>query len=261
MLHKCKTLGHYQLECLDGSLGHVRDFYFDDERWTIRYLVADTGNWLRGRQVLISPHSLEQAIKEDKRIAVNLTKRQIEESPSLTTDQPISRQFEERYAMHFGWGGYWGGPLAWGAFPFPGAVPVMAPEPPQVAPPEETAAAEEFGDRHLRSTEEVTDYGIQASDGEIGHVHDFVLDDTSWAIRYLIIDTSNWWIGKKVLISPDWIDEVSWAESKIFVDLTREAIQDAPEYSEEALITRDYEADLHGHYRREPYWAGVDDEG
>jgi hypothetical protein len=107
----------------------------------------------------------------------------------------------------------------------------------------------------LRSTHEVTDYHIQAADGEIGHVEDFIIDDETWAIRYLIIDTRNWLPGKKVLVSPQWIERVSWSERKVFVNHTREIIRQSPEYTEESLLTRDYESVLHRHYNRQGYWV------
>ncbi|MEP6704398.1 MAG: PRC-barrel domain-containing protein, partial [Acidobacteriota bacterium] len=96
---------------------------------------------------------------------------------------------------------------------------------------------------------------IQGTDGEIGHVEDFVIDDETWAIRYLVIDTRNWWPGKKVLISTKWIESVSWSDSKVFVSLTKEAIKKSPEYTDESLLTRDYENALHGHYDRSGYWV------
>ena len=88
-------------------------------------------------------------------------------------------------------------------------------------------------------------------DGEIGHVEDFIIDDETWAIRYLIVDTHNWWPGKKVLVSPQWIERVSWGERKVFVNLSREAIKQSPEYTDESLLTRDYEIGLHRHYNRQ----------
>ncbi len=228
-------------------MGKVNDFYFDDQHWTIRYLVADTGNWLAGQQVLISPHALVAAIKEDQHIAVDLSRKQIEDSPSLTSDKPVSRQFEKDYYGYYGWTPYWGGPQAWGYYPMP--VPVSPAEPHSDAP-------EKDWDSHLRSMREVTGYSIQATDGEIGHVEDFILDDETWTIRYLIVDTRNWWPGKKVLVSPRWIDKVSWSDSKVFINLPREAVKQSPEYTEESLITRDYETALHRHYQIEGYWTG-----
>jgi hypothetical protein len=226
-------------------MGKVRDFYFDDQHWTVRYLVADTGNWLTGRQVLISPHALVAAIKEDEHIAVDLTKKQIEDSPALASDKPVSRQFELDYYGHYGWSPYWVGPFAWGHYPAPMRVGKEEAK---------SSAPEKAWDPHLRSMREVTGYPIQAADGEIGHVEDFVLDDETWTIRYLIVDTRNWWPGKKVLVSPRWIERVSWSAFKVVVNLPRETIKQSPEYTEKSLITRDYETALHRHYHLEGYW-------
>lgn len=246
MLHRLKTLKEYKLDSLDGEMGHVNDFYFDDQHWTIRYLVADTGSWLRGRQVFISPHSLVAAIKEEKHIAVDLTRKRIEESPSLASDKPVSRQFEMDYYGYYGWAPYWGGSLAWGHYPVPMALMDPAGD--------KSNSPEKEWDSHLRSMQEVTGYSIQADDGMIGHVEDFILDDETWTIRYLIVDTRNWWPGKKVLVSPHWIDKVSWSDSKVFIHLPCDAIKRSPEYTEESLITRDYETALHRHYQINGYW-------
>jgi sporulation protein YlmC with PRC-barrel domain len=246
MLSKAKTLKGYKLDSLDGEFGEVKEFYFDDRHWTVRYLVADTGNWLTGRQVLISPYALVAAIKAEQHIAINLTKKQIEDSPVLSTDKPVSRQFEEAYYGYHGWPIYWGGPFMWGTYPY-------------IARDRESwktsTQGEKAWDPHLRRTDDVSGYEIQANDGEIGHVEDFVIDDETWTIRYLVVATRNWWPGKKVLVSPRWIERVSWDESKVFVNLSREAIKRSPEYTEAALLTRDYEAGLHRHYDRQGYWA------
>lgn len=246
MLIKAKTLEGYKLDSLDGEFGEVKEFYFDDRHWTIRYLVAHTGTWLTDRQVLISPHALVAAIKVEQRITVDLSKKQIENSPPLSSDKPVSRQFEESYYGYYGWPMHWNGPYMWGSYPY-------------IPRDRETwkvpAQGEKAWDAHLRSTDNVRGYEIQALDGEIGHVEDFVIDDETWAIRYLIVGTRNWWPGKKVLISPQWIESVSWSESKVFVNLSRAAIKQSPEYTEAALLSRDYEAGLHRHYNRQGYWS------
>lgn len=245
MLYKVKTLKGYKLDSLDGAIGGVEDLYFDDLHWTIRYLVADTGHWLKGRKVLISPYALFTIDPEKHQIAINLRQKEIEDSPSLESDEPVSKQFEEAYYSHYGWPFYWGGPLMWGPFPT------------IHFDPEEWLKAQQLErswDPHLRSTRAVSGYHILAQDGEVGHVDDFILDDTTWAIRYLVIDTRNWWPGKKVLIAPEWIERVSWSESQVVLKISRERIQGAPEYSEEALVTRDYEDMLHRHYDRQGYW-------
>lgn len=246
MLIKAKTLTGYKLHSLDGEIGKVKEFYFDDHYWTIRYLAADTGNWLTDNQVLISPYALGTVNKEEQNIAVNLTKKQIEDSPSLDSDKPVSRHFEEAYYGHYGWPAYWSGGYMWGTYP----NIVRNPESWR-----ESTKDEKAWDLHLRSTHDVSGHNVQAKDGEIGHVDDFIIDDETWAIRYLVIDTRNWWPGKKVLISPLWIERVSWKESKVFVNLLREAIRQSPEYTEELLLTRDFEEGLHRHYDCQGYWV------
>jgi hypothetical protein len=246
MLIKAKTLEGFKLQSLDGEIGKVREFYFDDKYWTIRYLVADTGGWLEDRKVLISPYAMVSVIKEKQHIAINLTRKQIENSPSLDSDKPVSRQFERDYHTHYGWPVYWNGPYVWGSYPY------------IVRDPEEwrkSSGGKKPWDPNLRSTHDVIGHHIQAADGEIGHVEDFAIDVETWAIRYLTVDTRDFWPGKKVLISPQWIERISWDELKVFVNLTREAIKQSPEYTEESSLTRYYEAKLHQHYGRPGYWV------
>jgi hypothetical protein len=248
MLNTAKTVKGYGLNSLDGEIGTVKEFYFDDQYWAVRYLVAETGRWLPGRQVLISPHALGVIDGEKHDIAVKLTKKQIELSPDLSVDKPVSRQFEDDYYGYYGWPTYWSGNYMWG--PYPGLVRDSDRERGLPRP-------QEMGNPHLRSTHEVTGYHISASDGEIGHVSDFIIDDETWAIRYLIVDTLNWWPGKKILLAPQWIERVSWGESKVVVDLTREMIKRSPEYDESAALTRPYESKLHEHYGRRGYWDEI----
>jgi hypothetical protein len=244
ILSKATTLTSYKLQSLDGEIGSAKDFYFDDHYWTIRYLVADTGEWLVSRQVLISPHSLAGVDSDKGSISVKLTKTEIEHSPSLNRDKPVSRQFEQEYSVFFGLPMYWG-------FPKGAKGQAQSGEP-----------AKKQDDPDLRSTHDVSGHHVEAVDGEIGHVDDFIIDDETWAIRYLIVDTKDWLPGKKVLISTKWIERVSWSEKQVVVDLTREAIRQAPEYAEAPSLTRDEEVALHRHYRRPGYWqveaGGVD---
>jgi len=227
MLSKIKTIKGYRLDGLDGEIGKVKEFYFDDTYWTIRYLVADSGNWLSDRQVLISPHALLAVNKEEQNIDINLTKKQIEDSPPLESDKPVSRQYEKAYHMYYGWPMYWVGPNMWGRYPY-----IERDREKWV----ESTSAEEKWDPHLRSTNAVSGYHVQACDGEIGNLEDFIIDDEAWVIRYLIINTRNWWPGKVVLVSPKLIERVSWSELKVFVNLTREAIRQSPKYTESVLV-------------------------
>ena len=244
MLRLARDLSGYKLSARDGEIGKVQEFYFDDQSWAVRYLIADTGDWLTGRQVLISPYSLDPCREDPKVVPVDLTRKQIENSPSLEAHKPVSRQYELQYYPYYGLPAYWDGPYMWGAGPYPEIGSGWS----------EKIHHTGTDDPHLRSTNDVSGRAIQAQDGEIGHVDDFVVDDEVWAIRYLIVDTRNWWPGKKVLISTRWIERISWEEAKVFISLTRETIKHAPEYTEEALITRDYEKKLHRHHNREGYW-------
>ena len=249
MLISAKTLRNYTLDSLDGEIGRAKDFLFDDRHWTIRYLVAETGHWLPERQVLLSPYSIvaenETENANRRALAIHLTKKQVEASPSLESDAPVSRQFESNYYGYYGWPTYWGGIYAWGA------VPYIERDSSRWA---SYPAAEQNGDAHLRSVHEISRYHIEAADGRVGHVEDVIVDDETWTIRYLVIDTHSWWPGKKVLISPRWATRISWEDQTLFLDHTRAAIKASPEYTEEALITREYENTLYSHYDRLGYW-------
>lgn len=251
MLCKAKALKGYTLASLNGKIGEVKEFYFDDRHWTIRYLVAETGNWLTDRQVLISPYALVEVNTQEQLITINLSKKQIEESPALSSDKPVSQQFELDYYGYYDWPMYSNGADIWGASPY-----IMR----NLENQRESGRGENSWDPHLRSTHEVNGYHIQALEGEIGHVEDFIIDDETWTIRYLVVDTRNWWPGKKVLVSPQWIERVSWSESKIYVDLPLESIKQSPEFTKESLLTRDYETILHIHYSRKVYWKDIPSE-
>ena len=190
MLVKAKTLNGYKLHSLDGIIGSAKGFYFDDRHWAIRYLVANTGNWLTGRKVLISPYSLNRVDTAAEAISVQLTKNQIEASPSIDSEEPVSRQFEESYYGYYGYPNYWIGQSMWGYNPYP--------ERDHSKWGSHVDTANKW-DSHLRSTHAVTGYRLLALDGEIGHVEDFVIDDETWAIRYLTVSTTGFWPGKKYL--------------------------------------------------------------
>ncbi len=244
MLRNVTQLEGFVIHATDGELGTVYQLYFDDETWVIRYLTVELG-WLGGRRVLISPLSVTHVDWMDKRLDVALTKEQVRNSPNIDTDKPVSRQHEIAYSGYYGYPYYWAGPCMWGPSSYPGGVMTA----PKVDP-----IPSDSKDSHLRSTKEVTGYHIEATDGEIGHIGAFIVDDAAWAIRYIEVATKNWWPGKKVLVSPAWIERVSWEDSKVYVGLSREAIQSAPEFVEFTEITREYEDRLYCHYGRPPYW-------
>ncbi|MDI1250346.1 MAG: PRC-barrel domain-containing protein [Lacunisphaera sp.] len=224
MLHNIKELYGHKLAASDGDIGHVQDFYFDDQTWVIRYLVADTGSWLTGRQVLVTPHAFGEWDRQEKTLQVKLSKKQIENSPSIDTHQPVSRQYEEEYYRYYGWPTYWNGDAMWG----PGGYPLANPTAPVqggVLPKHHHRA-----EKHLRSAHAVTGYQIQTAEGAIGTVSGFMVDDRSWAIGELAVDAGHWYAGKEVLIPTGKVERISYEDSAVFVSLTKADIQHTAEH-------------------------------
>lgn len=230
MLFTTKTLNGDPIRARDGDVGTVKDVYFDDEKWAVRYLVVDTGGWLPGKKVLISPAAVLRGGDVDA-IRVSLTREQVKAAPDVDTDAPISRVLEAAQARHYGYPYYWSGPLLWGVGTLPVGVPPDGIR--QKAPvlPEremEEAARIQAAESHLRSSAEVIGYSIRATDGEIGHVEDFLVDTESWAIAGVVVDTRNWLPGGKVVVSPDQVIEIDWEARQAGLGLTREQIRSAP---------------------------------
>jgi len=272
MLRKLNDLIGYTIAASDEEIGRVDDFYFDERTWDIRYLVVDTGPWLFGRKVLISHESLGQPFWENETFPINLTKEQIENSPSIDLAKPVSRQEQTELHSHYEWPMYWlaasgaagGSPIPVGGYN--GVSPAVAVAPASIAAASATVEAEteavtehaesteESAKSMLRSAKEVIGYHIAANDGDIGHVEDFFADDSEWHIHYMMIDTRNWLPGRKVLIAPKWTQSVNWSESKVHIDMTQQQVQESPEYNPTTQIERTYETALHTYYGYPGYW-------
>lgn len=253
MSRKASTLKKSIVFATDGEIGHVKDVYFDEHAWGIRYLVVETGTWLESRKVLISPYSVIQPLADDGTIHVSLTREQVRNSPDIDTHKPVSRQQESEYLGYYGYPTYWGEGDLWGIGGFPFMPPVVLPDYTERHERGENKVNPD--DVYLRSIETVTGYHIEAGDGSIGHIDDFIFDDMSWAIRYFVIDPRNWLPGgKKVLIATYWIVRFDWMERKAFITLTRDAIKNSPPYDESVELVRDYEVSLHGMHGRTGYW-------
>ena len=225
MLQSIKQLYGEKLGASDGEIGRVKDFYFDDQNWTVRYLVADTGTWLASRQVLLSPHAIGKLYEDGKVLLVKLTRKQIENSPAIETHKPVSRQFEEEYHSYYGWPYYWEGDGLWGgmrSFPILEELPKFLTGGQASNPPHKRA------DAHLRSTQAVKGYHLQATDGIVGHVCDFMMDNESWAISQIVVKTGHRFTGKEVLLPTSKISRISYEESTVFVNLTKEAVEQSP---------------------------------
>lgn len=249
MKHNIKSLTGFTMGATDGEIGKVKEFYFDDESWVVRYLIVDTGNWLFGRVVLISTQAIISANWDEKIFFVNLTKEQIKNSPDINTDLPVSRQEEIKLQKYYPWVQYWGTGYYGGG----GDALAISPGPltlglPKTKLTEEETESEKNADKHLRSTKKVTGYAIEAMDGEIGEIEDFIVNETNWEIDFLLIDTGKWLPDKKVLISPKLINKIDWETSTASVETTVTFIKDSPEYDPSHLINVVELDKLHEHY-------------
>ncbi len=248
MYRSLEELRGYEVHATDGVIGKVKDMFFDDSGWEVRWLVVDTGNFLPGRKVLVPPSEVDKPDWESQLFPVDLTKQQIKESPTIDDKKPVSRQQEFQLTKFFGWHPYWvRGPLE-------GAVPPQdEPGGATDQPPHddvETPEVEPSSESHLRSIDEVRGYHIQAEDGDVGHIQDFIVNDDKWSIRYLVIDTRNLIPGKKVLLATSWVHSVSWEESTAFVSVKRQAVKDSPEFDPTKPINKEYEDTLYDYYGR-----------
>jgi len=223
MLRSIKQSYGDKLGASDGEIGQVKDFYFDDKHWAVRYVVADTGSWMPGRLVLISPHAFDRFPQSGKILPVNLTRKQIEESPAIEAHKPVSRQYEEEYYRYYGWPYYWQGNEVWGMSGFP--ILSKKSKPFRGEPSTKSGTKPERLDVHLQSAQAVIGYQIQTGEEIAGYVTDFMMDDKSWVICHLVVNTGNRFSGKKVFLSPSQVDRVSWDESKLFVNVTRKVVE------------------------------------
>lgn len=242
MLRSANELIGYHLLTSDDEEGVVKDLLFDDKSRIVRYLVVRTGNWLTGKEVLVSPVSVREADHQTKSIRSVLTAHKIGKAPGIETDLPVSRQQEEELVSYYHWPTYW--------------APVALPDAPTapVGTHNGESGARDTWDSHLRSVREVTGYSIECIGDEMGHVEDLIADIDSWVIRYLVIDTRDWLPGKKVIVSCEWLTDVRWSERTVHVDLTRKQIETAPPFDPRTPVNREYEARLYDFYGRPTYW-------
>ncbi|MDO8301322.1 PRC-barrel domain-containing protein [Lacisediminimonas sp.] len=234
MLRSLKALDGFKIAATDGELGRVKDIYFDDQNWTVRYFEVDTGGWLSGRIVLLSPASVTGIDWKEKSLRVQLTRRQLEDSPGLDSALPVSRQHELALSHYYGYPHYWNGPFIWGYTAFPMLIDPIPYDPATdqlASQPMDEQPAE--GDPHLRTKDEVIGYQIEASDDVVGHVDDFLFDERDWSIRLMVVDTGDWLPGRHVLISPALIRTLSWEEKSVRVRATRSEIESSTEYDSE----------------------------
>ena len=250
MLRHESEIDGYAIHASDGLIGTVSDFLFDDATWLVRWLVIDTGSWLPGRKVLLPPSALAEVNHMGRQFSVRLTKQQVKECPEAESDRPVSRQMETKIYSYYGWSPYWGNGsyMGYGGGYLGGSV--ATPPSPQLMQRETEIddARRRKDDPALRSANEITGYHIHASDGEIGHVEDFLIEDDDWSIHYLVVDTTNWWPDKKVLISPLSVRKIEWTGRQVSLGADRQKVKDSPAYDPSMTVDPVYEKNFHKHY-------------
>lgn len=247
MLWNASAINDYTIEATDGAIGTISDFLFDDAGWSVPWVVVDTGNWLAGRKVILPTSAFGHPDPDKQAFAVNLTRQQVDASPVIGSEHGLSRQAETSIYDHYGLSPYWSGSYLggyrgpFGSTPFP------------VAGTEEQnrEIADAEHDRYnpsLRSFKLVTGYHVESRDGDIGHVEDFLVEDADWSIHFLVIDTRNWWPGKRVLISPRSVLEIDWQTRMMTLDVDRQKVKDGPAYDPSTVLDKTFEQHLHRHY-------------
>jgi len=253
VLRNTSAIKGYVIAAKDGHLGTVSDFLFDDVAWLIRWLVVDTGTWLSGRKVLLPASVLGHLDSERSEFFVRLTKQEVKDSPNIDTKRPVSRQMEASVYDYYGWSPYWISGLYMGGYGYGygygngtmGPLPIRD----STRRDEDIAASRRSDDDpHLRSIEEIVGYHIHADDGEIGHVEDLLLEDADWSIHYLVVDTKNWWPGRKVLVSPMSVRKIEWSDRRVSLGADRQKVKNSPPYDSSMTVDPLYEKTFHEHY-------------
>jgi uncharacterized protein YrrD len=252
MLHSAKDMKGLQIAATDGTLGGIDDVYFDDQHWTIRYLVVKTGGWLATRKVLISPMAVTGIDWEEEQVHVNLSRQQVKDSPHIDADKPVSRQHEAEFTQYYGYTHYWMGPYLWGAHPYPGYMDNVFTDEGNSPIQQRIEQEKRTADPHLRSSREVSGYHIEVTDGPLGHVEDFLFDDQSWTIMLLVAETREHWPGKHVVVATQRISDVDWDERKVKMQITREELEQGPDYDLMSAIPDGAAQELYRRFWRAP---------
>lgn len=256
MLLRASRLEQSRLRATDGRIGKIKTFLFDEEQWVLRYIVAKYGFALFGKRVLISPMSVTGAPRDGEAIAVGLTRKQVKSAPTADLAQPVSRKKEAQFLRYYRVPVYWGGAGLWGGALTPLEAGSLSSAP---AVDEEFAPdtdLESDDESHLRSTREVAGYRVCAPEDEVGVITDFVIEDTTWAIRYLRIETAEDIGGGTLFISPYWVREISWIERKVSIDTPLAQLKAVPKAGTGGggQPTRDEEEHLHEFFGKVRYW-------
>ena len=227
MLRQIEALKGYTVNGTDGEIGNVNDILFDSSHWTVRHLVVDTGGLIGDHRHLISPYAVTNIDADDKRIDLDLTEQRVKDAPGIDADLPVSRQLEAQYYDYYAWPYYWTGPYSWGT----GWVPKLSPNHAVDNVQQDlNAHLEAEQDDFLHSFKVVNGYSVEASDGAMGDVEDMLMDDESWAIRFIVVDTNKVLPSKDVLVSPRAVRDINFRKSTLTLELTKDELKNMPSF-------------------------------
>ncbi|HET9241284.1 MAG TPA: hypothetical protein VFO10_28725 [Oligoflexus sp.] len=260
MLYRASALIKIGVQAVDRGAGIIKDLYFDDRAWKIRYCVVDTGSWLSGRQVLISPEALTALDAEAGAFQSKLTEEQIKNSPGADTEKTVSRQYEEYLSSYYGWSPYWSTPQAVSSFPgiytyppYPAGISrtldLLSSATPKSPSEEGQSYPGQAEESHLRSFLEVKSYGLRALDGDLGHVEDLLIDAADWSVTHVIVDTRTWWPGGEVVVDRGMIQAINWEDRVMMVAMVRDEVKEAPPYSRDLSLSESFQTKVSQYYQ------------
>lgn len=252
MLDRYTKLTDFEVFTEEEKLGEIHDIYFEDGDWQVRYAIIESGDWLLGERVIIAMEALGKPNWEDKRIVADVSREDIESRPKIDFAKPVSRERLSELHQHYQWA-----PIMPSSAP-PGS-PIVGPYP--ILPPTADISERrklldqaEEGEGSLRSAQEVAGYEVECENDCIGSVEDFFIEEDGWIIRYLLIDIRRWIKERRVIVSPEWVSEIDWLGEEIEVDLTKNQIENSPEFDPSEAPTRKYETALYDFYHQPGYW-------
>lgn len=250
MILSIKDLFDYKLMTADGEAGEIKDALYDERDWVLRYVVVETGGWLSGRELLIPPSVLGAPDSARREFPVSMTRDQLSNSPPREAGEDITRRHEEDLYRYYGWEPYWVPEGAMG--PLPGTVMVESPE--EAAETQTAVLEERHAEPRLRSIKDTLGFKVHGVDEDLGKVDNFLMDDETWDVRYVVLNTGGLFKSRRVPISVRWINNLDWENHALHLDLGKKDVHDSPDWDESLPLPRQYEVDLHSHYGRPGYW-------
>jgi hypothetical protein len=247
MLWNVSVIKGYAVAGSNGPLGTASDFLFDDASWKMRWLIVDTGDRCSDRQALVPASVLDRPDPALRCFSVNLTVQEAKNCQSPDQDLPVSRQGGRDLHAYYGWEPYLAGSCFEGAIaakfvPRPYCAEMRLRDRETATPPKK------FGDPHLRSVEEIIGYHVHATDGEIGHVEDFLAEESGWDIRSVKVSTKSWISRTSVLVSPVSVTMIDWIERLVFLDIDRQKVKLSTPYDPRTTVDGRYAASALPYY-------------